>query len=406
MLSHCGKWTGAIGGAGVALGLRTASAEPLRLRADAIGEARAPVGLVILQAADRKYPYIDAETLVWTGARADPTATLGWAGTQARPAADVLVLTLRLREPGGLGELRGGRFVFTTGAIRPVQIDGVSAVGRSPWGTTVEGVVGIPVLPQSAPRSTEWLGGGRIAQSVASRATAGISYLVRRADGERVTEEVGADFAAMPASSVDVAGKGAYDLLSRGVAEATGSLAIRSTPWRWELFGSHRSPGRLLPATSLFSVLGDYPAQTLGTTVRWDAAPRLDLLATAAGQLIGGHLGGYESVRATLRTDDEGDGHVGMEVRRQDALLTRWTGLRLLASEPLAEHWRVATELELARADDPGDRGAVWPWGLIALSWRSGTGWEASTALEAGATPLYKFETNALLRLARTLEFP
>ena len=186
-------------------------------------------------------------------------------------------------------------------------------MARSPWGTTVEAVTGIPVLPQSVPRATEWIGGGRIAQGVASRVTAGISYFLRRAGSERVTEEVGADFAAMPTSSVDVAGKGAYDLLSSGVAEASASLAFRSWPWRWEVFGSHRSPGRLLPATSLFSVLGDYPAEALGTTVRWDAAPRLDLLATGAGQLIGGQLGGYASVRATLRTDDDGDGQLGME---------------------------------------------------------------------------------------------
>src|SRR5207247_1994092 len=112
-----------LGGAGVALGLKIARAEPLRLRADAVGEARAPVGLFILQGEDKKYPYVDAETLVWTGARADPTATLGWAGTQTRPSADVLVLTVRLREPRGFGELRGGRFIFSTGAIRPVQID-------------------------------------------------------------------------------------------------------------------------------------------------------------------------------------------------------------------------------------------------------------------------------------------
>ena len=100
--------------------------------------------------------------------RSNGDARLG--GTQERPVADVLVLTVRLREPHGLGELRGGRFVFSTGAIRPVQIDGVSGIARSPWGTTVEAVTGIPVLPQSVPRATEWMGGGRIAQGVASRA--------------------------------------------------------------------------------------------------------------------------------------------------------------------------------------------------------------------------------------------
>ena len=218
---------------------------------------------------------------------------------------------------------------------------------------------------------------------------------------------MGADFAAMPTSSVDVAGKGAYDLLSRGVAEASASLAVRFWPWRWELFGSHRSPGRLLPATSLFSVLGDYPAEALGTTVRWDAAPRLDLLATGAGQLIGGQLGGYASVRATLRTDDDGDGQLGMELRRQDASTARWTGLRLLASEPLAARWRVATELELAsrRRSRRSRRGMAVGSHGARRGVRERAGKHQRLSKQA-STPRYSFETNALLRLARTWELP
>jgi hypothetical protein len=112
-----------------AVGLCTASmisyahADPLRLRADALAEAQgtsSPTGLVIVQGQDSLKPWVDAEALVWAGAK--PLMT-----------GDVLVLTAHLREPHGYGELRAGRFVVTTGAIRPVQIDGGYAIGRAPW---------------------------------------------------------------------------------------------------------------------------------------------------------------------------------------------------------------------------------------------------------------------------------
>jgi hypothetical protein len=366
-------------------------ADPLRLRADAVAEARAPAGLIMLQGQDRKYPWVDAEALVWAGARTDVTG-------------DVLVMTLRLREPNGYGELRGGRFVFATGAIRPVQIDGVSAIGRLPWGLTVEAVSGLTVAPRFGLRAADWLTGGRVAQSVASHMTVGASYVRQNTREGLTNEEIGADLAAVPFKWLDVASRGAYDLTSPGVADALVSAAARWTAWRVELFASHRSPSRLLPATSLFSVLGDFPSQVAGTTIRWEAAPRLDLLATGAGQDLGGELGGYGTLRSTLRLDDRGDGSIGLELRRQDVSAVHWSGVRLIATERLGAHFRASTELEVARADDPGDRGAAWPWGLAALTWSSGSGWEASAAGEAGSTPQYRFEVNGLVRLSYALE--
>jgi hypothetical protein len=384
----------------------SAFSDPLRLRADAVAEAQSPAGLVVLQGSDKCRPWVDAEAMVWAGARADPGSSLGWLdGSQAR-SADVMILTLRLHEPHGFGELRGGRFVFATGAIRPIQVDAVSVLGRTPWGTTVEAVGGIPTLPQAIPRANEWIGAGRVAQTVASRATAGLSYVLRESHGDRVTEEAGADLAIMPASFLDLAGKGAYDLVSRGVAEASFSATVRSSPWRWELFGSHRSPGRLLPATSLFSVLGDFPSQALGSSVLWNAAPRLDLFASGAGELVGGRAGGQASLRATLRTDDDGAGRIGVELRRQDVSTAQWTGVRLIVAQPFTQHFSGSTELEVARPDVADDRGTIWPWGLFAMTWRSGTGWEAAAAFEAGANPRQRFETNALVRLSRNLEVP
>jgi hypothetical protein len=354
---------------------------------------RAPTGLVILQGQDKKYPWLDAEALVWAGARTDPTA-------------DVLVLTLKLRAPRGWGDLRLGRFVFSTGAIRPLALDGVAATARAPWGLSGEVFAGVPVVPRFAISTHDQAAGGRLAQRIASRATVGVSYTEQRARGVLSERELGADLALVPAPLLDIAARGAYDLVSPGIVDGNISGATRFGHFRVELFGTHRSPSRLLPATSLFSVLGDFPSQVLGGAVRWEAAPRLDVMLTGGGQDIGGELGGYATLRGTLRLDEDGLGRVGLEVRRQDVPHSQWSGVRATVSEPLGDHWRVSSELEVAAADASSDRGAAWPWGLVALGWRSRKGWEASAALEAGSTPRYRFEMNGLLRVSRTLEVP
>ena len=89
----------------------------------------------------------------------------------------------------------------------------------------------------------------------------------RRIRGDLANEEVGADVAAVPVTWLDFAARSAYDLGSSGVADALVSAAIRVEPVRIELFATHRSPSRLLPATSLFSALGDFPSQVAGTTI-------------------------------------------------------------------------------------------------------------------------------------------
>jgi hypothetical protein len=378
-------------GAGLTADGREVCADPLRLRADALVEGRAPAGLVVLQGEDKVRPWLGAEGLVWAGARNDPTA-------------EVLVLSLRLREPHGLGEVRGGRFVVATGAVRPVQIDGAHLIARAPTGTTAEAFGGTPVVPRFGDRAYDWLAGGRVAQSIASRATIGASYVQRRSHGDIADDEVGADFAAVPAPWLDVAARGAYDIASPGIADALLSAAARSRDWRVEAFASHRSPSRLLPATSLFSVLGDFPSQMVGTTAKWRAAPRLDLLATGAGQSVGGDIGGNGWLRGLLRLDDRGDGSLGLEVRRQDVSTARWTGVRGISSLPIGRALRFSSEIEIAFPDEPKGRGTAWPWGLLALAWRPANGWEAAGAVEASSTPEHRYEVDALVRLSRALE--
>jgi hypothetical protein len=352
------------------------------------------VGLVVLQGEDATRPWFTAEALVWAGAGVGSSTITG----------DVLVLAVRIREPHGHAEARIGRFVLATGAVHPVQIDGVHMIVRAPWGSTVEAFGGLPVVPRFAARSYDWLVGGRVAEKVANAGTVGISYVQRREDGEISNEELGVDLAAAPVRWLDVAAFGSYDLTSPGLAEARASAAVRWSDWRFELFGSQLSPGRLLPATSLFSVLGDVPSQTVGATARWRAAPRLDVLASGAGQDVAGGLGGNGWVRATLRLDDRGNGSLGLETRRVDVPGTQWTGLRAVAAVPIGKGFRYSSEIEIVVPDHPGGRGAAWPWGLSALSWRSRDGWEVAGALEASSTPQRRYEADALVHLSCALD--
>jgi hypothetical protein len=375
-----------------------ARADPLRLRGDALAQTEgssSPVGLVVLQGNDPVEPWMDAEALVWTGAKPS------WTG-------DVLVLMLRLHEPHGYGQLELGRFVLATGAVRPVQIDGAHAIGRCSFGCTVEAFGGAPVVPRFGARAYDWLVGGRVAQTIVSpsRATLGFSYVQRREDGDIANEELGADLAMAPARWLDFAAFGSYDVIDPGIAEARASAAARWQDWRLELFASQLSPGRLLPATSLFSVLGDLPSQTLGGTLRWRAAPRLDLLASGAGQDIAGGLGGNGWVRGTLRLDDQGGGSLGLELRRVDVPGVAWTGTRAVGAIPLSRAFRYSFEIEVVVPDHPDGRGTLWPWGLSALSWRSEVGWEVAGAVEASSSPVHRYETNALVRVSRALELP
>jgi hypothetical protein len=182
-----------------------ASGDPLVIRADALAESQSPVGLVVLQGQDKIRPWVDAEGLVWAGAK--PSAT-----------GDVLVLTVRLHEPHGFGEVRIGRFVLTTGAVRPVQLDGGWVIGRAPCGSSLEAFGGIPVVPRFGARAYDWLVGTRLSQSVFSWGKVGVSYVQQREDGEISNEEIGVDLAAAPARWFDLAARTAYDLTSPGIA--------------------------------------------------------------------------------------------------------------------------------------------------------------------------------------------
>ncbi len=373
---------------------RISSADPLRLRADAIGSTSSPVGLLVLRGEDKFKPWLDAEAVAWVGATSTPDVT-----------GDALVLTVRARDLKGRGEIRVGRFVYVAGAIRPLHIDGVRASGRIlATGTSVEVFGGAPVVPRFGTRPYDVAWGGRLSQIAFGTLSIGVSYLQRHQGSAALDREVGPDLTFAPTDWFDFAGRAAFDLVSTRPTDALASLAVKTGPVRTEAFVTHRSAGRLLPATSLFSVLGDIPSTTSGVSLRWHAAPRLDLWATGAALVQGDEVGGYATGRASLALDDAHDGSLGFELRRQYFGAARWAGARVFTRVPLSRTLAATAEVEVVRPDTPVGTSKVWPWGLLAVTYRISPAWDVAGAVEALRTRDDRTEVHGLVRATWSLE--
>lgn len=382
---------------GCALGAAPAVADPLRLRADALATTASPTGLLVLDAGGATEPGLSAEAVVWiAGGHALDDSSHG----------DVLVIAVEGHSRDGTRAARLGRFVATLGALRPVHLDGGSARLRLPERIDVELCAGVPVVPGlSTGRPSDWLVGGRLARRIGDWGSAGVAYEQRRDDGRRVTEEIGLDAGASLGRRDDVGARLAYDLINPGLAEVGLTASHRASSVRTELYALHRAASHLLPATSLFSVIGDVPAQRAGAVITWTAAPRLDVIADAGARRVDSDYGAELTLRARLKLDPRGVSAVTGELRRSGVGNDMWTGARGSGRFALPYAFAVSTELELVRPDQARGRGSLWPWGLAAVSWDHGP-WQAAVAVEASASPEYRSRLDALFQLARRWEAP
>lgn len=381
------------------LSTEPASADSYRLRGDvyAFGMVPAPAGLFTASIQARPTSWADGEAAVW----------LGGGGTYGDRVGDVLVANVRLREPHGYGELRLGRMLIATGAIRPIQIDGASVTARVPRGPSLQVFGGAPVEPGFDTKLFDWALGGRLGQRIGEYGGVGVSYLQRRTEGRLDFEELGFDAALSPFRWLDASADVAVDLIRPAITSGRASLAVRYKMVRLELFGLRRSPSRLLPATSLFAAIGDVPSDQGGATFWLRAAPRLDLWTTGSVDSIAGNLAGRASLHSTLRLNDRGDGALGVELRRVWVPDNAgWTGGRLIARVQLGYRFQASAEFELVFPDEARDRGDVWPWGLGAVTYSPVVApwFNVTAAVEAGASPTRESNVTGILRASATWE--
>ncbi|HWO25938.1 MAG TPA: hypothetical protein VNO30_44700 [Kofleriaceae bacterium] len=378
---------------------RPAVADPLRLRADALASTASPAGLLVLDAGGALRPGLSAEAVVWLASERAPGEDT---------AGDVLVIAVRGQTRSGRIGVRAGRFVSALGALRPAHVDGGALRLRLPRGLDVEAVAGVPVEPGLATgRGWDWLAGARLARRIGDGGSAGIAYVQRRDAGRLALEELGADAGLALTARHDLGARAAYDLAHPGLAEVALTASYRRRAARAELYALHRAASHLLPATSLFSVLGDVPSERAGAVITWRAAPRLDAIADLGGRRIDAARGLELALRARLRLDDRGASALSGELRRsgvaQDG--TAWSGARATARIALPRALAIAAELELVAPDRDRGRGALWPWGLLAVSWER-AGWQAAAAVEASASPEYRSRVDVLAQLGRRWSAP
>ena len=365
-----------------------AHGDPLQLRADALATTAAPAGLLTLAADGALGQGLSAEAVVWTGSAAD----------QAH--SNVLVMVLRAHTAGGRVSGRFGRFVETLGALRPIQVDGAAGRLRLPLGVDVEAYAGVPVVGLDTARVWGWAAGSRIARQLGDSGSLGVAYAQHRDDGRVASEELGVDAGAAIGKRDDVGAKLTYDLANPGIAEIAVTASHRSEALRVELYASERAASHLVPATSLFSVLGDVPAEHAGTVVTWRAAPRLDVIADLGARRVDHDVAPAVVARARLRLDDRGVSALTAELRRDGVGADTWTGARGAARIALPCSLAASTELELVIPDQDRGLGRVWPWGLAALGWDNGV-WQAAVAVEASASPQDRHRVDVLGQLGR-----
>jgi hypothetical protein len=356
--------------------------------ADLLLQARPVEGLVVLHSGYRNSPLVDADALVFMDA------------SQANTSADVLSVSVGLREPHGYGHIRLGRFMLGTGAVRPVQLDGFIALARAPTNSTLEVFSGLPVVASFGPRAFDWLAGARIAQHLDERVSVGASYLHRRDAGMLASEELGSDLSIAPLPWLGINAIGSWDLVSRSLAEARITSFSHSQEAQLELFASRRIAARLLPATSLFSVISDAASSELGATANWQAFPRLDLGSTIALEGLERAWGYRAAVRSTLRLSALDGGELSLEATRRDLNDAGFTGAALRMDLPVTQSLRPHASIEVAAADHPRGRGALWPWARIGASYALASDWLVAAAIGFRATPQYKSDLSALLRIA------
>jgi hypothetical protein len=365
-----------------------------RLESTGFGGVQPGMALLMLQGSGEAGSVVSADALVWGG--------IGTPGEVGQ--ADVLVVALRLRDPEGRTAGQLGRFIVSPGALRPLHIDGASGWVRLPGDFRLEAFGGTPVVPRFGERAYDWAIGTRLSRALGDWGSLGVAYGHQRLGGSRADEEIGFDVGVHVAKWLDLNGRASYDLINPGFSEVLGSASIRHADWRLELFYTERSPSRILPATSLFSVLGDVPSRRTAATIDYRVAPRLRVSGVAGMRWIGDRVGESLQAKAELKLDDRGQSAIIVQGTRESAPDGQWTGMRAAARLRLAEGWTAATEIELVFPDTPQQGGKVWPWGLLGIEWKVAEQWDLGLAVMSSASPQLLYRTDALVRVTHRLE--
>jgi hypothetical protein len=81
-----------------------------------------------------------------------------------------------------------------------------------------------------------------------------------------------------------------------------------------------------------------------------------------------------------------------------------WTGASVVLDLPVSPRVRGSASIELVAADEPMQRGALWPWTRLGVRYALADRWTIAGAVGAKASPEARSELNALMRLSYSAE--
>src|SRR5262249_20755741 len=164
--------------------------------------------------------------------------------------------------------LRAGRQLIASGVARNLQLDGLDAVVRAPYGIGVEAYGGVPVTTRFGSVSDDGAFGGRLFWRPAPRFEGGVSFIDVVDDGRIDRQEAGIDARLVVADSLTLTGLAALSTVETRLAEA----AVRAL---WQprrdleltVEASRTAPDLFLSRGSIFSAFAEEPHDEAGATI-------------------------------------------------------------------------------------------------------------------------------------------
>jgi hypothetical protein len=319
--------------------------------------------------------------------------------------------------------LRLGRTVIAAGGGQALQLDGGEVVAAAPYGLRFEVYAGAPVAQRFTSRSSvqSWnpLGGdfaygGRLGYSfvLAGPSARGfdVGLFANRVQdgGERVREEVGADYRVQPFSTraIQLVGFGSFSPYEGRMSQASAALTWSVRPqlqldadWRFT------APDLLLSRTSILSVFSASEWHEAGIGASWDVSPDYTLSGNARALLEpgqdgadAGHLGHDLSARVTYGS---ASATAGFEATWLNAIDNGYLGGRLFGRRELGKLlFSVDVGAEYFRVQVRGKDASVS--GNVSAGLNLGRGLDAVLTARAGLTPYLDQTWGVLAKLTYT----
>ncbi len=297
-------------------------------------------------------------------------------------------------------DLRAGRQLVASGVARNLQLDGLDAVVRVPYGIGLELYGGIPVTPRFGYAKGQGAVGGRLFWKPLPKLEAGVSFVDVIDLGRVARQEAGVDARVVLSDRLTLTGLAALATTESRLAEA--ALRALWQPARdveLTLEAARTAPDLFVSRASIFSVFAEETRDEAGATLYLRPAPRLRLWADGYAIDDEAGVGARGGLRGSLALDAAAATTVGVEGRVLAVPDDRYVQARAYAARRFSP--RVTATLDLASYWlAPNVNGQdLSLTGAATLAWDFAPGWRTVVTGIAGRTPLLESRFEGMAKL-------